>query len=158
MAAALDDIKPYAAAAGAVALFGTPAEVAVPIVRRLRRQSGVSMGPGLMNLANGVFAVGVARYFRQRPEQWQRWKHGRIPRWTRLAGLVYLTVSPAVAACWKGGVLFRRRTPLWGGLISPIGLLQITLLFVTLYRARRVQPSDVTRASGDDAGAHPSSC
>ena len=74
LAAALEDIKPYALATGAVSLLGTPAEFGVPIVRRLRGKTGVSMGPGLMNLVNGAVAIGVVRFFRERPAQWQRWK------------------------------------------------------------------------------------
>ena len=61
LAAALEDIKPYALAAGAVSLLGTPAEFGVPIGRRLRGKSGVSIGPGLMNLVNGAVAMGVVR-------------------------------------------------------------------------------------------------
>ncbi len=157
VAAALQDLRPYTAAVGAVALCGTPAEVVVPVVRRLRGRSGVSMGPGLVNLANGVVAVGVTRYFRHRPEEWHRLSGGRIPRWTGIAGLIYLTVSPAVGASWGRGVLFRRRTPLWGGVVSPVGLLQITLLLATLHRARRVGAPAVTRASGGGPDADPPS-
>jgi hypothetical protein len=136
MAAALDEIKPYVVTAGVVALFGTPAEIAVPIVRRLRHRSGVSVGPGLTNLVNGIVALGVARYFRRRPAQWQRWKHERIPPWGPIAVLVHLTLAPAAAARWERGVIFRRRSPLWGGLVSPVGLLQIALLVGALFRAR----------------------
>ncbi|WNV74305.1 hypothetical protein [Geodermatophilus sp. DSM 44513] len=93
-----DEVKPYFGAVGAVALFGTPAEVAVPIVRRLRRQSGVSAAPGLMNLVNGIVALGVAHHFRRRPAEWERWRHKRIPRWAGMSGLIYLTLSPAAAA------------------------------------------------------------
>jgi hypothetical protein len=155
MAAALDDIKPYVVTAGVVALFGTPAEIAVPVVRRLRHRSGVSIGPGMANLVNGIVALGVAHYVRQRPAQWQRWKHKPIPRWGRIAGVAYLTVSPAAAAGWKRGVILPRRTPLWGGLISPIGLLQITLVIVAISRAGRARSSEVTGAPEDDAGANP---
>ncbi len=140
MTAALDEVKPYVLTVGAVAVLGTPAEIVVPIVRRLRRRSGVSVGPGLVNVVNGIVALGVARYVRQRPEQWQRWRRGRLPRWGPMTGLVYLTVSPAAAAGWKRGVILRRRSPLWAGLISPIGLLQGALVLGAVHRARRARP------------------
>jgi hypothetical protein len=42
--AALEDVKPYLVAVGAVAVLGTPADFAVPIMHRLRRRSGISLG------------------------------------------------------------------------------------------------------------------
>ena len=67
MAVALDEIKPYVLTVGAVAALGAPAEVVVPIVRRLRSQSGVSVGPGLVNVANGIVALGVVHYVLSAP-------------------------------------------------------------------------------------------
>ncbi|MGY1661727.1 hypothetical protein ACI78Q_10975 [Geodermatophilus sp. SYSU D00705] len=151
-AAVLDEIKPYVVAVGAVSLFGTPAEVAVPIVRRLRGRSGVSAGPGLMNLGNGLVALGIAHYFRRRPAQWRRWRRERIPRRAAIAGLLYLTLSPA-AAGWKRGVVFPGRSPLWGGFVSPIGLLQISLAVVALHRARRARSAGRREDAQDDSGA-----
>ena len=142
-AAAIDDLKPYVAAAAIVGLLGTPAEIVVPVVRRLRGRSGVALGPGLMNLANGLLALAVVRHFRRRPELWEEWRT-RIPRWSGAAGLVYLSLSPVTAAGWKRAVLLPRRSSLWGGVISPIGLIQITLLVVGFSRARRARASGTT--------------
>jgi hypothetical protein len=136
MATALDEIKPYVLTVGAVAALGAPAEVVVPIVRRLRSQSGVSVGPGLVNVANGIVALGVVHYVRQRPEQWQRWRRERLPRWGPITLLVHLSIAPALAAGWPRGVILRRRTPLWG-LLSLTGLLQSALILVAIHRARR---------------------
>ena len=139
VAAVLGDIAPYFRAARAVALCGTPAEIAVPIVRRLRRQSGVSAAPGLMTLVNAISALAVTHYFR-RPAQWQRWEHKRIPGWAGIAGLVHLTLSPAAAAQWKRGVIFPRRSPLWAALVSPTtGLLHTLLTLVVVHRIRRTK-------------------
>lgn len=135
-AAVFDELKPYAAAIGAVGILGAPVEIVVPIVRRLRGETGVSMGPGLVNLANGLVVVAVVGYFRRRPAQWERWK-GTVPAW--LGGLVYLLPAPATAAGWQRGVILRRRSPLWGELISPIGLLQVALMTVVVHRLRRLQ-------------------
>lgn len=150
LAAVLDDIKPYAAAAGAVSILGAPVEFGVPIVRRLRGRSGVSIGPGLVNLTNGILALGAVGYFRQRPERWQRWKHERIGPRAGLAALAYVALSPAAAAGSERTVILRGRTPLWGELISPIGLIQIALLLVALHRAGRARSSGTTRASVDE--------
>jgi hypothetical protein len=54
-----------------------------------------------------------------------------------IAGLAYLTLSPVAAAGWRWPEILRSRSPLWRELISPIGLLQITLLWLAFYRARR---------------------
>jgi hypothetical protein len=104
----------------------------------------------LMNLVNGAVAVGVVRFFRKRPTQWQRWKRGRMAGWARLAGLAYLTLSPVAAASWKPAVILPRRSPLWAGFISPIGGLQIALLMLAFYRARRARLSVTASASGND--------
>jgi hypothetical protein len=104
-----------------------------------------------MNLINGTVALGVAHYVRQHPAQWQRWRHEPVPRWGGLASLVYVAVSPAVAARWERGVVFRRRSPLWGGLISPVGLLQMALVLMALYGARRPRSSEAIDASEDTA-------
>lgn len=150
LAAALEEIKPYVLAAGAVSLLGTPAEFGVPILRRLQGKPGASMGPGLMNLVNGAVAIGVVRFFRERPAQWQRWKPERMAGWAPVAGLAYLTLSPVAAASWKPAVVLPRRSPLWAGLISPIGVLQIALLMLAFYRARRARLSGTAGASEND--------
>lgn len=139
MADALRDIEPYVAAVSAVALLGSPAEIAVAIVRRLRGRSGVAVGPGGTNLLNGVAAVGVAHRFRQDTARWQQEKRRGIPGWGGIGGLAYLTLSPAVAARWRRGAVLPDRTPLWGALLSPIGLLQIALVLVALVRASRAR-------------------
>jgi hypothetical protein len=153
MAAALADIKPYVATVTGVALLGAPAEIAVPIVRCLRRQSGVSVGPGLINLLNGTVALAVAHYFRRHPAQWQRLKEQPIPRLGGIPALAYLALSPAAAALWKQGAVFRHRSPLWGALASPIGLLQFALVLVALHRARRSQPTGGTERSNRRSAA-----
>ena len=121
-------------------------------MRRLRGQSGVALGPGLMNLANGVLALAVVRHFRRRPERWQEWRT-RIPRWSGTAGLVYLSLSPVAAAGWKRAVLLPRRSPLWGGVISPIGLIQITLVVLGFSRARRARASGTTASPTSGAAS-----
>lgn len=138
-AAALQDIQPYVATVAAVALLGAPAEIAVPIVRRVRGRSGVSIGPSGTTLLNGIVALGVAHWFRQRPARWQRVRQTGVPSWAGIGLLVHLTLSPAVAARWQGGVVLRRRSPLWGALVSPTGLLQLLLVLVALVRARQAQ-------------------
>jgi hypothetical protein len=157
--AVLDDMKPYVGAVGAVALLGVPAEIGVPIVRRSRRQSGVSAAPGLMNLVNGILALAVVRYLRLRPAQWQRWKHQRIPRWAGIASLLYLALSPVAATRSKRAVIFPGRSPLWGVLVSPIGTLQIALTLGALYRARKAKSAGMTGAEAHadtDDGANSS--
>ncbi|MFW3171441.1 hypothetical protein [Geodermatophilus sp. CPCC 206100] len=146
-AAVLDDLRPYLGAVGAVAMLGSTAEVAVPVVRCLRRRSGVPVGPGLVNLASGIVALGVAHHVRRRPGEWQRWQRRRIPRWAWLAGLVHLTLSPAVAAWGDRGVIRPGRSPLWAGLVSPVGLLRIALGLVAYTRVCRA------RAAGTRPGA-----
>jgi hypothetical protein len=150
LSAAIEDIKPYAMAAGAVSLLGTPAEFGVPLVRRLRGKSGVSIGPGLMNLVNGAVAMGLVRFFRERPAQWERWKRTRMAGWARLVGLAYVALSPVAAASLKPAVILPRRSPLWAGLISPIGVLPIALLIRAFYRARRTRLSAPAGASEND--------
>jgi hypothetical protein len=154
LAAALEDVKPYAMAAGAVSLLGTPAEFGVPIARRLRGKSGLSLGPGLMSLVNGAVAVGVVHLFRGRPALWQRWRPRFTTRGAYLVGLAYLTMSLVTAGNCERTVILPRRSPLWAGLISPIGLLQIALLMSAFYRARRARLSDDAGAS--DSGVTPS--
>jgi hypothetical protein len=151
LAASLDDLKPYVAAAGLVGIFAIPAEIVVPVVRRLRGQTGVALGPGLVNLANGLLALCVVRFFRQRPEVWREWRT-HIPRWSVTAGMVYLVLGPMTATGWKRAVLLPRRSPLWGT-ISPIGLLQGTLLIVAFARARRARTSETTPSPRNGAAS-----
>jgi hypothetical protein len=141
VAAVEEDMKPYFAAAGLVGLLGLPAEAAVPVVRRLRGRSGVPVGPAAMNLANAVVAVGFVHVGRRRPARWQRWEHQHIPRWALLTGAAYLALSPAVAAGSERAVILRHRSPLWGALVSPVGLLQFALLLVAVGRVWRARPS-----------------
>jgi hypothetical protein len=136
LAIALEEIKPYVATAGVVGLFGTPADILVPVVRRLRGDTGVALGPNLMSLANGLLAIGTVRHFRRHRERWQRLTRG-FPQWTGLAGMLYLAFGPVAAGGWKRAVILRRRSPLWGAAISPTGLLQLVLVSVALGRARR---------------------
>jgi hypothetical protein len=150
LSAAFEDIKPYAMAAGAVSLLGTPAEFGVPLVRRLRSKSGLSLGPGLMNFVNGAIAIGAVRFFHERPAKWQRLKRTGTARWAGPAGLVYVALSPVAAAGLKQAVILPRRSPLWACLISPIGMLQIALLMLAFSRARRARHSPTAGALDSD--------
>jgi hypothetical protein len=134
-AAAFTGLKPYIATVALVELVGGPAEFLVPVARRLRGEMGVSLGPGLVNLGSGLLALGVVRFFRRCPGLWEE-KRPRIPAWSGPAALGCLTLAPAAAAGWKRGVVLRRRSALWGAVIHPVGLLQITLLLDGLSRAR----------------------
>ena len=138
VAAAFDDMKPYLATAAIIGLFGAPTEVVVPIVRRLRNRPGVSLGPGIVVLANALVGLGAVRFFRKRPELWGRLRNRPVTRWVLVLPL-YRFLSPAVAASWQGGVVLRRHSALWGGALSPVGLLQAALLAVTLCRARQAK-------------------
>ncbi len=108
------------------------------IVRRLRGGSGVSLGPGLVILANGMVGLGIVRFFRRHPDRWTRLRRRPAPRWLGAVAL-YLLLSPIGAARWEGGVVLRSRSALWGSLVSPVGWLQIALLFRTLHRAARAK-------------------
>lgn len=152
LAAAFDDGKPYTAAVYAVGLLGAPAELVVAVVRRLRGRPGVSLGPGWMNLANELVALGVVRFFRRRPALRQRLSHSRIVRWSVIPLTVYLVLSPAAAAGWQQAEVLRGRSPLWGGLVPLSGLLHIMLLALAFIRARRARLSGKTGA-GEDAVA-----
>jgi hypothetical protein len=140
LAIALEEIKPYVATAGVVGLFGTPADILVPVVRRLRGHTGMALGPSLMTLANGLLAIGAVHHFRRHRERWQRLTRG-LPQWAGLACLLYLALGPAAAGGWKRAVILRRRSPLWGAVVSPTGLLQLGLVCVALGRARRGRAS-----------------
>ncbi len=143
-----DELTPYVGAVAAVALLGTPAEAAVPIVRRLRGRSGVSAAPGLVNLLNGVLALGVVHFSRRRPALRERWRHRHVPRWAMTAGLGYLTLSPAATAGWQRAVVLPGRSPLWGGCLSPIGLLQVAIGLLALHRLRRTTPRETAEQGG----------
>ena len=138
-AAVFERAKPYAAVTGAVALLGTPVEVLVPVVRRLRGRSGVSLGPGLVNLLNGLLGLGVVHVFRTRPDRWARVEDRRLPPWVAAVLAGYAVLSPAAAARWRRGVVLPGRSALWGGLVSPLGLLQIVIMLSTLRRALRAR-------------------
>ena len=138
-AAVFEQAKPYAAVTGAVAVLGGPAEVLVPVVRRLRGRSGVSLGPGLVNLLNGLLGLGLVHFFRTRPARWAQVKDRRLPGWVALVPAGYAVLSPAVGARWQRGVVLPERSALWSGLISPIGLLQIAVMLTTLRRALRAR-------------------
>jgi hypothetical protein len=147
-AAVLADLGPYAAAVCAVALLGTPAEVVVPIVRRLRGRTGVSAGPGLVDLAHGVVALGITHRLRRHPARWERWRHADVPRWARVAAVAHLTLAPAAAAGWRRGVVLRGRSPLWGGVLSPVGLLQVGLAGVAVARLRGLRSEQAGAGTG----------
>ena len=72
VAAAVKGMEPFMTAVGAVWLLGSSAEAIVPVVRLLRGRSGVSIGPGLVDLAHGMVAPGVVPFFRQDPARWAR--------------------------------------------------------------------------------------
>jgi hypothetical protein len=138
-AAVFEQARPYAAVTGAVALLGTPAEVLVPVVRRLRGRSGVSLGPGLVNLLNGLLGLGLVHLSRTRPARWARVTDRPPPPWVALVLAGYAALSPATGARWQRGVVLPGRSALWGGLISPLGLLQIAVVLTTLRRALRAR-------------------
>jgi hypothetical protein len=140
LAIALEEIRPYVAPAGVVGLLGIPADILVPVVRRLRGDTGVALGPNLLTLANGLLAIGTVHRLRRHRERWQRLTR-RLPPWAGLAGMLYLALGPAAAGGWKRAVILRRRSPLWGAAISPTGLLQLVLVSVALGRARRGRAS-----------------
>jgi hypothetical protein len=104
----------------------------------------------LAYLINGAVAVGVVHAFHERPAQWQRWKPERMAGWAGLAGLAYLILSPVAAVSWKPALILPRRSPLWAGLVSPIGVLQIALLMLAFYRARRARLMGTAGASEND--------
>jgi hypothetical protein len=138
-AAVFERAKPYAAVTGAVALLGTPVEVLVPVVRRLRGRSGVSLGPGLVNLLNGLLGLGVLHVLRSRPARWARITDRPPPPWVALVLAGYAAVSPAAGARWQRAVVLPGRSALWGGVVSPLGLLQIAVMLTTLRRALRAR-------------------
>ena len=138
-AAVFERAKPYAAVTGAVAVLGGPAEVLVPVVRRLRGRSGVSLGPGLVNLLNGLLGLGLVYFSRTRPARWAQIRDRRLPPWLAAVVLGYVMLSPVAAARWQRGVVLPERSALWSGLISPLGLLQIVVMLTTLRRALRAR-------------------
>jgi len=138
VAAVFDDMKPYLATAAVIGLCGAPTELAVPIVRRLLGRTGVSTGPGLVELANAVLGLAVVRLYRQQPARWARLRDRPVPRGLLVLPL-YLILSPAMAARWERAVVLRQRSPLWGAALSPVGVVQIGVLAVTISRARRAK-------------------
>jgi hypothetical protein len=156
LVAAVGDIAPYLRVVRVVALLGTPAEIAVPIVRRLGRQTGVSAGPGLTTLVNAIVALALT-HFIGRPPQGQQRNDKSVPGWAGVVGRIYLVLSPAAAPLWRGGVIFPRRSPLWAVLISPTtGLLRTLLGLVVIYRvrrAKRVNPDGAEDEGGTQQGA-----
>jgi hypothetical protein len=132
--AAYDEMRPYAAAAAGIALLGAPADVIVPIVRRLRGRPGVAVGPGLVTLSHSLLALGVVHVVRQDPARLARLKERRPSRWL-LAVRLYLLLSPAAAS--ERVIVLRHRSPLWGEAVHPAGWLQLLVLLATISRARR---------------------
>jgi hypothetical protein len=137
--AVFEQMRPYAAVTGAVAVLGTPVEVLVPVVRRLRGRSGVSLGPGLVNLVNGLLGLGVVHVFHTRPARWARVRDRRLPPWVAAVLVGYAVLSPAAAAGWRRGVVLPGRSALWGGVVSPVGVLQVVLVLSTLRRGLRAR-------------------
>ncbi len=133
---AVDAAKPYLAATGVVSLLAGPAEVGVPVVRRLRGQSGIATGPHLVTLLNGLLGLAVVHVYRRDPDRWGRLRERRAPRWLAVVP-VHLLLSPLLAARWERGVVLRGRSPLWGGVLSPIGLVHVVLTAGALLRAVR---------------------
>ncbi|WP_143030388.1 hypothetical protein [Blastococcus aurantiacus] len=130
--------------------MSAPAAIFVPVARRLRGESGVPTGPKLVTLLNTFMALGLTHYVRQ-PARWQRLKHRKIPGWAAGAGLIYLTLSPAAAARWNGGVILRGRSPLWAALVAPTSALRHALLLVGYRRYRAVKESQATAAEEGNA-------
>ena len=136
--AVFDEMKPYLAVAGAIGLLSAPAEVLLPVVRRLRRRTGIAIGPSSVIVANEALALGALHRLRRRPEVWAALKGRRIAPW-HLTVPLYLLLSPVVATRWERAVVLRGRSALWGGVLSTSGLVQVALLAVTIARARRAR-------------------
>ena len=146
--AAFEEMKPYWVAAGAIGLLSAPAEVLLPVVRRLRRRTGIATGPSLVIMANASLALGGAHLLRRRPSTQAALAGRRVSPWL-LAVPIHVLLSPALAAGWERGVVLRGRSALWGGLVSTSGLVQIAVLVVTITRARRARrtPAGDARAT-----------
>ena len=135
--AVFEEMKPYLAVAAAVGLLSAPAEVVVPVARRLRGRTGVSTGPSLVVLTNEALFLGLLRLLRGRPDVWAALKEVRGAPWHAAVPL-YVLLSPLLASTWERAVVLRGRSALWG-LVSPSGLVQIALMGVTIARARRAR-------------------
>jgi hypothetical protein len=138
IAAVLDQMTPYLTVAGAVSLLSSPAEIILPIVRRVRGRTGVAIGPALVIVANATSALALAHLLRRRPGTWAALKRSRVRPWYLVVPL-YVLLSPLLGAGWERAVVLRGRSALWGGLVSSSGLVQIVVLVVTIARARRAR-------------------
>ena len=152
VAAVAQEFGPYLSVVRRIGVLSAPAGIAVPVARLLRGRSGVSTGPKLVTLLNAVIGLAMTHYVR-RSARWQRWKHRLVPRWAAVAGLAYLTLSPAAAGEWERGVILRGRSPLWAGLVSPVGVLQLGIALVGYRRYRRMKSSQEKGAA--DGGVVP---
>ena len=94
------------------------------------------MGPGLVNLANGLVGLGLVHFFRRHRARWKRSTAQGLSVGLGFAVLASLPLGPAAAVRWKRAVVLRNRSALRGGLLSPIGLLQVGLVAVALSRLR----------------------
>jgi len=135
VAAVWDDLKPYAAAASLVQVLGTPAELVVPVVRRLLGRDGVSLVPGLVSAGNGLVGLAVVRFVRGRPDLSEE----PVPRALLMAALGHLLLSPLAGAWGERAVVLRGRSPLWGGVVLPSGVVPIAVMATAVVRARRAR-------------------
>jgi hypothetical protein len=94
------------------------------------------VGPGLVNLANGLIGLGLVHFFRRHPARWKRSTAQGLPGGLGIAVPASLLLGPAAAVRWERAVVLRNRSTLRGGLPSPIGLLQVGLMAVALSRLR----------------------
>ena len=135
--AVFDEMRPYLAVAGAVGLLSAPAEVLVPVARRLLGRTGVATGPALVVLVNEALALGGLHVLLRRPDRWAALEHRRVlPR--HLAVPLYVLLSPLLATGWERAVVLRGRSALWG-VVSPSGVVHIGLMGVTVARVRRAR-------------------
>ena len=141
-AAVFEEMKPYLAAAGAVGLLSAPAELLLPVVRRLRQETGIAVGPWMVIVANASLALGAVHLLRRRPGAWAALKGRRVPPWL-LAVPLHVLLSPALASGSDRAVVLRGRSPLWGGVVSASGLVQVAVLAVTITRARRARRTPI---------------
>ena len=143
-----EEMKPYFMVATGVSLLSFPAEVLLPVVRRLRRRTGVSVGPSLVIVANASLALGAFHLRWRRPGSRAALRERRAAPWHLVVPL-YLLLSPVLATGWERAVVLRGRSALWGGALSSSGLVQTAVLGVMIVRARRARrtPTDDVRAT-----------
>ncbi|KQS66669.1 hypothetical protein [Modestobacter sp. Leaf380] len=132
-------------------LLAAPAELAVPLVRRARGQSGVALMPGVAAQGNAVLAGVVMHALRSR---------GRFPGRGPLVygGVVACALAPLVALRFPWTVA-EQRSALWGvavqGLMTVPVSLGIAVVVIRTSRAASREHASSTAAAGAVAGTSP---